>query len=373
MTSIHDRQTLRSFCQAQIGQFHESPIVIKLSIGWGPPIICTVYEFTPTSLELGQQAQYITNPSTGRSERIIKRSPPLALFHVQDADARSHEKYMDNVIQQHLAALPLKFFQEEKDDFSERLLQLMVDYFKDETDGKVSAKMRLSKAFERLSADSRLAQHHHLLGQIMRLILITYMMGRTLTFTRETQDSLLEWLTQRHRLPMAHDMFISPRMANRQLKYLFSLLHREYLTNLLNKLQQILHSSNVRGHWMPAFLCLLGLAIAQEDMQRTVYIIMDDRWRRGEEVAEQATHAANAAVASIDEKFHFLCSLFYSKFNKSLNPVRDSGYEHMPKWIGDKETEFVRKVKGLVDEKGKCGPTSTGHVVSVLGLNLLVG
>ena len=190
----------------------------------------------------------------------------------------------------------------------------------------------------------------------MRLILVTFMVGHTLTFTSDTQESLVHWLSHRHHFPLPHDPNLSPRMANRQLKYLFSLLHRELLTNLLNKLQQILHSSNVRGNWVPAFLCLLGLAIAQEDMQRTVYIIMDDRWQRGEVVGAHAASEADGAAEAIDEKFHFLCSLFYSKFNKSLNPLRDGAYEHMAKWIGDREMRFIRDVADLADERSTFSP-----------------
>ncbi|KAL9096223.1 MAG: hypothetical protein Q9165_001746 [Trypethelium subeluteriae] len=329
MGMIHERQALRSFCQTQIGHLYETPITIKLSIGLTHPIVCTVHEFTPTTPELAKQAQYIKNPNTGHSERIVKRSPPLALYHVQDADARIYERYIDDVVRRHLSDLPRKFYQEEDDDFAKRLLKLMVDLFYEDPDSK----------------------HQPLLGQIMRLILVTYMMGRTLTFTPETQESLLHWLSHRHHFPLPHDPYTSPRMANRQLKYLFSLLHRELLTNLLNKLQQILHSSNVRGNWVPAFLCLMGLAMAQEDMQRTVYIIMDDRWQRREIVGAHAANEADGAAGAIDEKFHFLCSLFYSKFNKSLNPLKDNGYEHMTKWIGDREMRFVRDVSDLVDEK----------------------
>ena len=187
----------------------------------------------------------------------------------------------------------------------------------------------------------------------MRLILVTYMMGHTLTFASDTQESFFNWLAHRQNFPLPHDPYTSPRMANRQLKYLFSILHRELLTNLLNKLQQILHSSNVRGNWIPAFLCLLGLAVAQEDMQRTIYIIMDDRWRRGEVVGAQAANEADGAAGAIDEKFHFLCSLFFSKFNKSLNPLKDREYEHMTKWVGERGMRFVRAVADLIDEKSK--------------------
>ncbi|KAI9668178.1 MAG: hypothetical protein M1821_000998 [Bathelium mastoideum] len=329
MGLIHERQALRSFCETQIRHLSDIPITIKLSIGLGPPIVCTVHEFTPTTPELAQQAQYIKNKETGHSERIIKRSPPLALYHVQDADARIHERYIDEFVRRYLANLPRKFYQEEDNDFPERLLKLMVELFYDHPDSK----------------------HHPLLGQIMRLILVTYMIGRTLTFTTETQESLLDWLGHRYHFPLPHDPFTSPRMANRQLKYLFSLLHRELLTNLLNKLQQILHSSNVRGNWVPAFLCLLGLAMAQEDIQRTIYIIMDDRWQRREIVGAQAANEADRAAEAIDERFHFLCSLFHSKFNKSLNPLKDTGYEHLSKWIGEREMRFVRDVADLVDEK----------------------
>ena len=331
MGLIHERQTLRSFCQTQIGQFYESPITIKLSIGLGPPIICTVHEFTPNTPELSHQAQYIKNFTTGHNERVMKRSPPLALYHVQDADARIYERYIDDFIRRHLANLPRKFYAEEDDDFPKRLFKVMVDFIYGDSDSK----------------------HQPLLGQIMRLVLVTYMMGRTLTFTPETRDSLLDWLGRRHQLPLPHDPYTSPRMANRQLKYLFSLLHREFLTNLLNKLQQILHSSNLRGNWIPAFLCLLGLAMAQEDLQKTVYIIMDDRWQRGEIVGAHAANEADGAAVAIDEKFNFLCSLFFSKFNKSLNPMKDSGYEHMAKWIGEREMRFVRDVADLVEEKSK--------------------
>ncbi|KAI9700545.1 MAG: hypothetical protein M1820_006699 [Bogoriella megaspora] len=297
--------------------------------GLGPPIVCTVYEFTATSPELAEQAQYKTNMETGRSERIVKRSPPLALFRVQDQDARVYERFLDECLRRDIASLPRKFFEEETDDFPERLLQLMVDFYDEMRDTK----------------------HYQLLGQILRLILITYVMGRTLTFTQSTSSNLLSWLSTRHYLPIPHDPFTSPRMANRQLKYLFSLLHKELLTNLLNKLQQILHSSNVRGNWIPAFLCLLGFAISQEDTQRTVYIIMDDRWHRGELLGEHAGMQADTAAAAVDDKFAFLVSLFTSKFNKSLNPLWDSAYEHMTKWIGEREMRFVREVRALVDEK----------------------
>ena len=137
MGSIHERQTLRTFCQAQIGQFYETPITIKLSIGLGPAIPVTVHEFTPTSPELAQQAQYLKNPNTGHSERIVKRSPLLALYQVQDADARIYERYIDEFVRRHLIDLPGKFYAEEDDDFPKRLLELMVEILYEDSDTKV--------------------------------------------------------------------------------------------------------------------------------------------------------------------------------------------------------------------------------------------
>ena len=139
MGLIHERQALRSFCQTQIGQIYDAPISIKLSIGLGPPIICTVHEFTPTSLEMAQQAQYVQNRATGHTDRVIKRSPPLALYHVQDADARIYERYVDEFVRRHLANLPKKFYAEETDDFPKRLFQLMVDLFYEHSESKVGS------------------------------------------------------------------------------------------------------------------------------------------------------------------------------------------------------------------------------------------
>lgn len=151
-----------------------------------------------------------------------------------------------------------------------------------------------------------------------------------------------------------NNIALSPRMANRQFKFLFYALYRCVLTSVLEKLKQILRSSEGAQKWMAAFMALLGIAVSLESIQRLVHITTDAQAAMGKYTAEEAERVAEVACRAIDEKFTSVNNLFLLKYHTGFNPLRDVGSKNVREVLGDKGTKFVEGLVQLISENRKC-------------------
>jgi len=195
-------------------------------------------------------------------------------------------------------------------------------------------------------------QLKELLQKIIRMMIITYIMGHTLTIEENTAYGVVDAIRHSQK-PIHIPQHTSPRLANRQLKFFFCVLRNQVYENILNWQQQTLHSSGKKdATWLPAFCVMLGFAMGLEEVQRTIHIQADAKAQKGETTADEATTEAMNACKRIDERFNLLVGLFQMKY-------RDRKWTHgsfgngTPELRDPVEVNFLAQLYVLLLEKRK--------------------
>ncbi|KAK5133109.1 hypothetical protein LTR08_008219 [Meristemomyces frigidus] len=353
MTLMHQKQTIEDCVNDQVARWDlTNSIDVYLTCGYGPPLCWKLYEFEPRSEELLGQLQYLQDPVTGASQRYQKYSPPLGLTKLDTSDDTHFETYMDQLLDPQLLADEFGYtcFEEERqiDDFQAKLLDLLCGFYAQ------------TQEYDDL---------HVLLRSILRMMLLTYIMGHTLTLEESTTHGVLAAI--RHsRKPPSHALSIhtSPRLANRQLKFFFSVLRNQVYDQLLHWQQQTLHASTPKKEvtWLSAFCVMLGFAMVLEEVQRTIYIQADAKAAKGEMSQEQAETEAGNACERIDRRFALLVGLFQCKYRDRKWGARGSFGNQTPELVDVNERHFLGSVYSLVVQKRK-------HLESRKDITLLPG
>lgn len=183
-------------------------------------------------------------------------------------------------------------------------------------------------------------------------MIITYIMGRTLTISEETLPSVLSNIKLSFR-PQETKRHTSPRLANRQLKFFFALLRLEVFNEILRWQQHTFHTSGSKqATWLTSFCALLGLAMVLEEVQRTLQIQADAKFRKNEMAQEEAIEEACDACGRIDERFELLVRIFGWKY--PLKKFGDGSFgPGTPEFGGKAENRFLAQLRTLLEENGK--------------------
>jgi hypothetical protein len=142
------------------------------------------------------------------------------------------------------------------------------------------------------------------------------------------------------------DQFHTPGIANRQMKTVFIRILDKVVKNVLEKLQGILRSSDHKTKWIGAFMCMLGMAMACEEIQSTTETIGTGN----ETVFGCNQQSARSANDCIDQYFAMMCSLFHMKY-KSFTPMMKPDSEDVLRQIGPHAIPIIKKIKALCEEK----------------------
>lgn len=184
-------------------------------------------------------------------------------------------------------------------------------------------------------------------------MILTYIMGHTLTIVDSTLPDVL--LRLRHASPppgCAQTPHISPRLANRQLKFYFANLRCKVFDDILRWQQATLHGSASKDlTWLPVFCVMLGFAMVLEELQCTLQIQADAKAEKGEMARDAAQAQAKNACESIDERYDFLTQLFRAKYRSSKWTRRGSFGNQTPYLTSDAELLFLTRLWVLVDSR----------------------
>jgi hypothetical protein len=333
VTQMHEDSNLTHFVTQYIHQWGNVEMTVWMTCGQNsmPRIPIKVYEFVPRGDALLVQIQYKTDPATHKRVAVQKQSPALGMVHINHNEEKKYDKYITDIVDNHLDAFGELCWMEDDNDFQQKLFKLMT---------RVKPK----------SEDEA-----KLLREIFRLIVVTFIMSHTLTIAEETKVATL---SRMHSYSGHHsyvDNYTSPRMTNRQLKYFFSRLQRSIQVTVLNKLQQIFKSSKGCDKWLAAFVAVLGMCMALEDQQKTIHLVMSTKSATEGIDQRDAQDQADIACREIDERMRFVQQIFRWKYNRKCNPMRDAELE----WdkevgFGDASSvNFVRQVAQLVKENSK--------------------
>ena len=353
MTLMHQKQTIEDTVADQVLRWdREHPITVYLTSGYGPPLRWTLHEFEPRTNDLLGQFQYLQDPATGLQKRVHKYSPPFGLLKLDSNDDEYLNTYLETLLRsEYIWDMGWTFYEEEsqvdEDNFQARLLASMCMLFEGTNDPDVSK----IEASQRSTALIYL-QLKHILKEILRMLTITYIMGHTLTIVEETLPSVLDAV--RFSAKGQTQPFVSPRLANRQLKFYFAVLRTNIYEKILKWQQQTLHTSGRKEDtWLLSFCAMLGFAMVLEEVQRTILIQADAKAAKGEMPWEQANTEARNACERIDDRFKLLVGLFQCKYRDKKWNDRGSFGPQTPSFNDAVTNEFLHNVRESLEDKSK--------------------
>ena len=193
-------------------------------------------------------------------------------------------------------------------------------------------------------------QLKQLLKEIIRMMIITYIMGHTLTIVEETLAGVLSCV--KHSRPGQRLPHTSPRLANRQLKFFFAVLRINIYEKILRWQQQTWHTSvKKEPTWLPSFCAMLGFAMVLEEVQRTIQIQADAKAAKNEMTFDQANTEASNACERIDERFNFLVGLFQCKYRDKKWGENGSFGPQTPEFKDQPTRDFLMQLRQLTEEK----------------------
>ena len=330
VTQMHEDSNLTHFVSQYIHQWDNVELTVWMTCGQHsmPRIPVKVYEFVPRGNALLAQIQYVTDKVTHKRVAVEKQSPALGMVHINYNEEKKYDKYVADIVDNHLDAFGELCWMEDDNDFQQRLFKLMTRV-KPKSDDEAK-----------------------LLREVYRLIVVTFIMSHTLTIAEETKVATLSRMHSYGGRNSYVDNFTSPRMTNRQLKYFFSRLQRSIQATVLNKLQQIFKSSKGCDKWLAAFVAVLGMCMALEDQQTTIHVVMSTKSKTEGMDQRDAQGQADIACREIDARMHFIQQIFRWKYNRKCNPMRNAEHD----WdkevgFGDASSvNFVRQVAQLVKD-----------------------
>ncbi|KAF2652266.1 hypothetical protein K491DRAFT_54790 [Lophiostoma macrostomum CBS 122681] len=329
VTSMHEDAHLTHFVTQHIRQWSNVEITLYMTCGQSsmPRIPVKVYEFIPADDELLVQIQYKTDPTTNVRVPVKKQSPALGIVHINHNEEKKYDRYISDIVDHHMLAFADLCWMEDNNDFPRKLLKLMI---KLQTKNDDEAKLR---------------------REVFRLLVATFIVSHVLNIAEENKIEALSKM--RSYKPGAYiQNFTTPRMTNRQLKYFFSRLQRSIMNNVLNKLQQIFKSSKGCDKWIAAFIAVIGMCMAHEDMQKTIHLVQDTKAATEKLDLRDCQLRADFACREIDSRMSFINQIFRWKYNRKCNPLMNPGHDWKKEvGFGDENSvTFVRQVAQLVKE-----------------------
>jgi hypothetical protein len=191
------------------------------------------------------------------------------------------------------------------------------------------------------------------------MLIITYIMGHTLTITQETLPMVHSHLRSNYK-PTDLAPHTSPRLANRQLKFFFHVLRNQIYEDILKWQQATLHTSGGKNTtWLSTFVVMLAFAMVLEEAQRTMQIQADAKWRKRECSYDEAQQEASNACERIDARFALLIGLFQCKY-RDKKWVRGGSFgPQTPRLRNPVEHTFCEQLRELVEENRELKANAT--------------
>lgn len=191
---------------------------------------------------------------------------------------------------------------------------------------------------------------------------MTYYLSHAVTIAESRREPTLKQMSCYQ--PGMYEKHCGPKLANRQLKHLFSTLRDRLIDKILKQLSQFLKSSKRHERWTAAFCAILGLAVAQEQSQQLVHLILDTEVDEGKITPHEARRAGEKACEIIDERFDFVTKLFRLKYHQKFNPLKDRSKPMVREQLGERAYGFIEDVASLAAHK--CKKHFRSHVFDIL-------
>jgi hypothetical protein len=330
ITRFHKDSAMQHFFEQNIHTFVSgSTYTLEIVAIWSlPRMSCQLYEFQPLGNPLGSHMAL----KQGKFEFSKPACIPLALSQSCSRNAKAdlvpYERYVQELIEGHLTEFADICYAEMEDGFMDELLHLLIKY------------------------RGRNTQEDEVLNQCFRLLIAIHIYTHALSIPNDQFHHLQSRLHPEYLNGLSPDApYWYPRVANRQLKFFFLQIAISSMDSLLGRIQRILSASSGKTRWISAFVGMISLGMALEELQSTIMFICTTEEERGTMTGEEATDLWRRTCSGIDEQYLFMIQLFQGKFGKT-NPLRDGVDEAKKGLLGEKGVELVLGIKKLVDEHG---------------------
>lgn len=331
MTRIYSEHRIKTLMASDIIKWREPEITLYLTCGAALPwMTIKAREFLPKSDVLLKGFNYRHRDPTDLDIVVSEttESPRLGMAPMDFGNHIIPNQHLDDIVENY------------RNEFREELYSSCASSFRSD----------LYQCMANLVARS--AEEAGVLDRVIRLIVVTFIMGRPITIPEEKKTAILSQLHYHTEVVSKDDdNMYSPCLINYQLKCYFSRIHNDLMSDVLTNLQRILKNSEGYENWLSAFYSVLGLAFALGHHQRTIYGSI--YWTSdSENMPFKPDFRPDLACKNIDNRFFFIVSLFKHKFNRKLNPLKDLEHD----WqgvLGLSGMDFVQRVVDLVQEDSK--------------------
>jgi hypothetical protein len=127
VTQMHEDSHLKHFVNQYVHGWGNVEFTLYMTCGGHsmPRIPVKVYEFVPKGNELLVQIQYVTDPRTNKRIAVKKQSPALGMVHINHNEEKTYDRYITEIVDNHLDAFGELCWMEDDNDFLQKLFKLM--------------------------------------------------------------------------------------------------------------------------------------------------------------------------------------------------------------------------------------------------------
>jgi hypothetical protein len=127
VTQMHEDSHLKHFVNQYVHGWGNVEFTLYMTCGGHtmPRIPVKVYEFVPKGSELLVQIQYVTDPRTNKRIAVKKQSPALGMVHINHNEEKTYDRYINEIVDNHLDAFGELCWMEDDNDFLQKLFKLM--------------------------------------------------------------------------------------------------------------------------------------------------------------------------------------------------------------------------------------------------------
>ncbi|KAF2098497.1 hypothetical protein NA57DRAFT_75739 [Rhizodiscina lignyota] len=361
ITAMYEKKAVEDFARAHIGYWHKKAIIVPCKLIWGfAPIEVEMYEFAPRDEVIRHSVLGVSDWVTNTSDIEKMLSPPLGMEMINGHDSQKFNQEVDDIVNNWLHIFVPRFYSKSEDEFPKRLLSLMADFCRSpaeevcHTPSSTTDEYPISGVFPLQTVSPSTSADHpqtKLLRDVFRLLIVTYCLSHAVTIAESRRMNTLSQMqcANKH----MYQKHCGPKLANRQLKHIFSTLRDRLMERILKQLSQYLKSSRRHERWTAAFCAILGLAVAHEQSQQLIHLILATEVDEGNISPHEAKRVGEQACEVIDERFDFIAKLFRLKYHQKFNPLRDRTKPGMREQLGERAFDFINAVANVTAAKGE--------------------
>lgn len=171
-------------------------------------------------------------------------------------------------------------------------------------------------------------------------------MTHTLTLEESSKEVVFSKLMRRPSEPFGPQT--SARLLNKQMKFLFSALHKNLWSEALEGIHKIFDTSNKSRFWGLPFCGLIIFAMMAEAMQMTIRC--KEATDKSEKLISESDENATIEIEQMEEKWTTLQGLFHKAYIK-CDPIHD---DKIIRSLDAPSQQLAKSVRNIINKHRRC-------------------